>query len=71
MSQGDLYAIRGTDRRGIEVRRDGDTVHLAEIRDNWPFPSAPVPHHRDELKRLPMKYYQSLNDISDLQESPL
>ncbi len=66
--QGHLYAITDT-RKGIEISRNGKFVMIAEIRDNWPFPLAPVPYHVDELKPLPMKYFQMQNDCDDMPDA--
>lgn len=57
MSQGDLYRLADSERRGIEVSRDGGFVDWAEIVDDWPFPLRPVPINRDRLIRIAQRYY--------------
>lgn len=58
MSQGDLYRLADSDRRGVEVGRDGGFIDWAELVEDWPFPLRPVPINRDRLIRLPMRYHK-------------
>lgn len=66
--QGHLYAIDGM-RKGIEISRNGKIAMIAEIRENWPFPAPPRPYRIDELKPLPMKYFQLQNDCDDMPDA--
>lgn len=60
MSQGDLYRLADSERRGIEVSRDGGFVDWAELIDcpDRPAKLLPaIPIRRDRLIRIAQRYY--------------
>lgn len=61
MSQGDLYRLADSERRGIEVSRDGGYVMWAELIDCGPdrpkqFLRA-VQINKDRLIPMPLRYH--------------
>lgn len=64
---GHRYRLRGTDREGMVTQPGETSSQWAEIRPNWPFPSAPIEVRNEDLQRVRMR--DSRGDAAGLAEA--